>query len=144
MSWITRVPLVVLAIKKDLDASDVDRYIETMAEVQQVPVDNLEGFANVVKGFLENPPYKIDLDEWAARQTYIALGFYMTCAAMLGIDTLPMEGFVPAKYDEVLGLPAKGYRAVVLCPAGYRADDDKYAAKPKVRYPTEVVVDYID
>lgn len=136
--------LVVLAIKKDLNASDVDRYIARMAEVQQVPVDSLEGFANVVKNFLVNPPYKLDLDEWAARQTYIALGFYMTCAAMLGIDTLPMEGFVPAKYDEVLGLPAKGYHAVVLCPAGYRADDDKYAAKPKVRYPTEAVVDYID
>ena len=136
--------LVVLAIKKDLNTSDVDRYIQRMAEVQQVPTENLEGFANVVKGFLANPPYKINLDEWAARQTYIALGFYMTCAAMLGIDTLPMEGFVPAKYDEVLGLPAKGFSAVVLCPAGYRADDDKYAAKPKVRYPTEAIVDYID
>ena len=136
--------LVVLAIKKDVNGSDVDRYIQRMAEVQKVAVDNLEGFANVVKGFLKNPPYKLNLDEWAARQTYIALGFYMTCAAMLGIDTLPMEGFVPAKYDEVLGLPAKGYHAVVLCPAGYRADDDKYATKPKVRYPTESVVDYID
>jgi nitroreductase len=68
----------------------------------------------------------------------------MTCAAMLGIDTVPMEGFTPAKYDEVLGLAAKGYSAVVLCPAGYRADDDKYASTPKVRYPTEEVVDYID
>jgi nitroreductase len=136
--------LVVLAIKKDLNASDVDRYVTRMAKVQQVPTESLEGFAKVVKNFLVNPPYKLDLDEWAARQTYLALGFYMTCAAMLGIDTLPMEGFVPAKYDEVLGLPAKGYHAVVLCPAGYRAEDDKYAAKPKVRYPTEVVVDYID
>lgn len=136
--------LVVLSIKQDVNAADVDRYIQRMAEVQKVSVDNLGGFANVVKGFLKNPPYKLNLDEWAARQTYIALGFYMTCAAMLGIDTLPMEGFVPAKYDEVLGLPAKGYHAVVLCPAGYRADDDKYATKPKVRYPTESVVDYID
>jgi nitroreductase len=136
--------LVVLAIKKDLDASDVDRYVTRMAEVQQVPPDSLDGFAKVVKNFLVNPPYKLDLDEWAARQTYLALGFYMTCAAMLGIDTLPMEGFVPAKYDEVLGLPDKGYHAVVLCPAGYRAEDDKYAAKPKVRYPTQAVVNYID
>ena len=68
----------------------------------------------------------------------------MTCAAMLGIDTLPMEGFVPGKYDEVLGLAAKGYSSVVLCPAGYRADDDKYADKPKVRFATEDVVAYVD
>ncbi len=55
-----------------------------------------------------------------------------------------MEGFVPDKYDEVLGLPAQGYQSVVVCPAGYRAADDKYATSPKVRYPTEGVVDYID
>jgi nitroreductase len=151
--------LVVLAIKKDVSASDVDRYINRMSEVQQVPVENLEGFANVIKNFLTEPPYELNgqfdtagnptvrlsyIDQWSARQTYIALGFFMTCAAMLGIDTVPMEGFVPAKYDEVLGLPAKGYSAVVLCPAGYRADDDKYASTPKVRYPTEEVVGYID
>ena len=134
--------LVVFAIDKDLNDGDVDRYIQRMAEVQQVPAENLEGFAKVVKGFLSNPNF--DVNEWSTKQTYIALGFFMTCAAMMKIDTLPMEGFVPAKYDEVLGLEEKGYKSVVLCPVGYRADDDKYAGKPKVRYSTEQVVKYID
>lgn len=136
--------LVVLAIKKDLDQQDVDPYIERMAEVRGMPTENLAGFAQMVKGYLANPPYKINLDEWAARQTYIALAFLMNCAAMLGIDTCAMEGFEPDKYNEVLGLPAKGYSAVVLCALGYRADDDRYATLAKVRYPTEDVVDYID
>ena len=136
--------LVVLAIKKDLNESDVDRYVQRMSEVQQVPLENLQKFANVVKGFMKQPPYPLDINAWSTRQTYIALGQYMTCAAMLGIDTCPMEGFVPDKYDEVLGLPAQGYKTVVVCPAGYRADDDKYATNPKVRNPTEDVVDYID
>ncbi len=136
--------LVVFAIKKDLNESDVDRYVQRMSEVQQVPVENLQKFANVVKGFMKQPPYPLDINDWSTRQTYIALGQYMTCAAMLGIDTCPMEGFVPDKYDEVLGLPAQGYKAVVVCPTGYRAADDKYATNPKVRYPTEYVVDYID
>ena len=136
--------LLVLAIKKDVNNEDVDLYIKRMSEVRQVPVESLQGFADVVKGFLHNPPYPLNLNEWATRQTYIALGFYMTCAAMLGIDTCPIEGFVPAKYDEVLGLNKQGYNAVVVCPAGYRADDDKYATMPKVRYATEDVVDYID
>lgn len=136
--------LVILAIKKDVDGKDVDRYVARMAEVQGVSVENLQGYGNMVKGFLQNPPFPLEANEWAARQTYIALGFYMTCAAMLGIDTCPMEGFVPAKYDEVLGLDKRGYSAVVVCPAGYRAEDDKYATKPKVRYATEDVVDYIN
>ena len=136
--------LVVLAIKKDLNTSDVDRYIKRMSEVQGVPIENFQKFADVVKGFQKQPPYPLDINEWSTRQTYIALGQYMTCAAMLGIDTCPMEGFVPTKYDEILGLSAQGYAAVVLCPAGYRADDDQSATRPKVRYAAEDVVDYID
>ena len=136
--------LVVLAIQKDVDNQDVDRYVKRMSEVREVPLDNLQGYADTVKGFLQNPPYHLDVNEWAARQTYIALGFYMTCAAMLGIDTCAMEGIVPAKYDEVLGLDKQGYSTVVVCPAGYRADDDKYATMPKVRYATAEVLDYIN
>jgi len=90
-----------------------------------------------------SPPYPINLNEWSARQVYIALGQFMTSAAMLGIDTCPMEGFNPAKYDEVLGLAEQGYAAVVVCLAGYRAPDDKYAVMPKVRYPSEDVVQYV-
>ncbi|MGV2827366.1 NAD(P)H-dependent oxidoreductase [Myxosarcina sp. GI1(2024)] len=136
--------LVVLAIETDVDKSDVDRFIARMSEVQQVPSENLQRYGDMVKSFLADPPYPLDKNKWATRQVYIALGFFMLTAAMLEIDTCPMEGFVPAKYDEVLGLSKLGYSAVVLCCAGYRASDDKNAARPKVRYPTEEVVTYID
>jgi nitroreductase len=135
--------LVVFTIKKDVDAADVDRYVARMAEVQQTPVDALQGFSNVVKGFLAQPPYPLDINEWSKRQAYIALGQFMTCAAMLGIDTCPMEGFIPAKYDEILGLTEQGYTSVVLCPAGYRAADDRAAARPKVRYEPQDVLRYM-
>ena len=136
--------LIVLAIKKDMDDGDVDRYVKRMAEVEQVPIKNLEKFGGMVKGFINKPPYPFEKNDWSTRQTYIALGFLMTCAAMLEIDTCPMEGFVPSKYNEILGLSEQGYSAVVVCPVGYRAEDDKYAEKPKVRFPTEEVVQYID
>jgi nitroreductase len=136
--------LVVFAVKKNLDAAYVDRYVERMAEVQQVSTESLQGFGNLVKGFIDKPPYPLDVDAWSTRQVYIALGEYMTTAAMLGIDTCPIEGFVPAKYDRILGLTAQDYAAVVVCAAGYRAAEDKYAVKPKVRFETEDVVQYID
>lgn len=136
--------LVVFAIKKDIDAAYVDRYVARMASVQQVPVENLAKFAGVVKGFIEKPPYPLDLNEWSTRQVYIALGQFMTTAALLGIDTSPMEGFVPSKYDEVLRLPEQGYAAVVVCPAGYRSSEDKSADRPKIRFETQDVVQYID
>ena len=136
--------LVVLAIKKDVNSEYVDFYMKRASELRQVSLDNLEGFANVIKGFLANPPSHVNnLDAWSAKQTYIALGFFLSGAAMLGIDALPMEGFIPAVCDEILGLSVKGYSSIVLCAAGYRADDDKYATIPKVRFSTESVVDYI-
>lgn len=135
--------LVVLAIKKDVGSADVDQYINYMAEVRQTPVDKLQGLASMIKGFLAQPPYPLEINDWSARQVYLALGQYMTCAAMLGIDTCPMEGFVPDQYNKILGLSEQGYQAVVVCPAGYRAPDDKYASMPKVRYATETVVEYI-
>jgi nitroreductase len=114
-----------------------------MAEVQNVPVEALQGFEKVVKDFLDRMS-PAEIDTWATRQTYIALGEFMTAAAMLGVDTCPLEGFIPAKYDEALGLTDQGYASVVLCAAGYRAADDKSAARPKVRFATEEMVGYID
>ncbi len=133
--------LVVFAIKTNIDVTYADRYLERMAEVQGVTIESLAGFGNMVKGFLSNPP--LNLDEWAVRQVYIALGQFMAAAAMLGIDTCPMEGFIPDKYDEILALPQQGYRSVVLCPAGYRDPADKHATRPKVRFTKSSVVAYI-
>lgn len=135
--------LVVLAAKKNLNATDVDRYVELMSNVRQVPMESLQGLSNLIKGFMNQPPYPITLNEWATRQVYIALGQLMTSAAMLGIDTCPMEGFDRAKYNEILNLEAEGYSAAVLCPLGYRASDDKYASFLKVRYSKDTVISYL-
>lgn len=132
--------LVVLAIKTGVNEADVDRSMARTSEVRDVPLESLEGFSNVIKGFMKNLP---DVDSWSTRQTYIALGQLMVSAAMLGIDTCPIEGFMPDKYDEILGLPDMGYHAVVVCAAGYRSEEDKYAHLPKVRFPIDKKVQHI-
>jgi nitroreductase len=67
----------------------------------------------------------------------------MTCAALMGIDTCPIEGLEPAKYDQILGLPKRGLAAVVACAAGYRDEHDKYATLAKVRFRIEELVERI-
>jgi nitroreductase len=131
--------LVVMAIRKNLGIEDIDRYLERIVEVRGGTLDALAGYKKMMVGGLV-PPKGFDINAWATQQVYIALGTLMTAAAMLGIDSCPMEGFQPAAYDELLGLPAMGYGSVVLCPLGYRAADDKYAETPKVRFKTEDVV----
>ena len=134
--------VVVFAIKKDLAAADIDRYLARMAEVRGVPVENLAGFRKLLMSSFAPPPDEFDVNHWASLQVYIALGNFMTSAAVLGIDTCPMEGIEPAKYDELLGLAAKGYATIVVGVAGYRAADDKYASLAKVRFKHEDVVEH--
>ena len=80
------------------------------------------------------------LNGWCARQCYIAMGFFMSAAAMLGIDACPMEGIVGTEYDKLLDLPSQGYTALAGIAAGYRATDDGYAKLAKVRFPAAQVV----
>lgn len=136
--------LVVLAIKKDIGSEDVPTYIDRVREIRQMPEDKLEGIASTIRGYLANPPFPLHPDQWSAKQVYVALGFFLYSAALLGIDTCPMEGFIPSKYDEILGLPGQGYSAVVICTAGYRSEEDRAAGLAKVRYETDKVVQYID
>jgi nitroreductase len=135
--------LVVFAIKKNVGANDVDRYLGRIAQVRGVAPQSLEGFRNVLLGFLEQPRDQFDVNFWATRQVYIALGNFMTSAALLGIDTCPMEGIVPGEYDRILGLHEHGYQTVVVAAAGYRAENDKYATLPKVRFAPEEIITHV-
>jgi len=145
-SWGQRQPqdcshMVVLAIKANVGEADIDRHVARVSEVRGQSIEALARYRQTMVGGLTSPPF--DVNEWAARQVYIALGQFMACAAVLGVDTCPMEGIDPVRYDEVLGIAAEGYRTVVGCAAGYRAADDKYAQTPKVRFRTEDVIQVI-
>ena len=74
----------------------------------------------------------------AARQAYIALGIAMVAAAEEQVDCTPMEGFDAAALDDLLGLPAKGLKSVLMLPLGYRdATSDWLVNLKKVRRPRE-------
>jgi nitroreductase len=132
---------VVFLVKKGVGEADVDRWIGRMAEVQGVSRDALGGYRNFMMGDFVNGPRKAVVDEWSARQVYIALGNFMTSAAALGVDTCPMEGLVPSEFDRVLNLEGTGYATVVACAAGYRSAADSRASAPKVRYEAQDLIE---
>jgi nitroreductase len=134
---------VVFTVRRDLDEPFVDRHVARSAEVRGLSVDALASFKTMIMRSITGAKAKGTLDDWMTRQPYIALGQFMLAAAWLGVDTTPMEGLVPEKYDEILGLTGTGWSTVVACAAGYRATDDKYAATPKVRFPLEDVVQHV-
>lgn len=128
--------LVVMAVRKSVDEAYIDKFIRRVAEVRGITAESLAGYRGMMAGSLA-----MMTPDWAAKQAYIGLGQFMLAAALVGVDTCPMEGFVPAKYDEILGLGAEGLTTAVLCPAGYRAAGDKYAVAPKVRWETGDVIE---
>jgi nitroreductase len=137
--------LVVFARKATVTAADVEQYVRRILQVRNAPAAALEDYKNMMLGSVNNPSGLPggSMDTYTRSQVYIALGFFLFAAAQLGVDACPMEGFDPVKYDEILGLPAMGYRATVAAAAGYRAADDWLAPLAKVRYEAKDVIQVI-
>ena len=131
---------VVMTVRRGLDDAHVDRYLARTAEVRGVAVESLDKFRGMIAGSLGKARADGTLDNWQSHQIYIALGQFMAAAALLGVDTCPMEGIEPAKYDAILGLKDSGYATVVACAAGHRSAEDKYATVPKVRFAADDVI----
>lgn len=131
--------LIVFAVEKNIDDALIDNFIKTVAKTQSIPVENLKGKADMMKGSILSNTVEKRI-EWATRQVYIALGVLITTAAIAGIDVGPMEGFDPKKFDEILGLDKMGLEARVIAAVGYRASDDPSLQLKKVRFSKEEIV----
>ncbi|MEM0897990.1 MAG: NAD(P)H-dependent oxidoreductase [Verrucomicrobiota bacterium] len=132
--------LVVMAAKKVVTEADVDAWMQATADSRGVEVASLGAFRDMLISGVVNGMTSDEQEQWARMQTYIALGNFMTSAALLRVDVCPMEGFVATEYDRILGLVEKGLTTSVLAPAGYRAEGDKYATLPKARFAREKIV----
>ncbi len=134
---------VVFAVRQGLDEPHVDRFLQRTAEVRGSSLPSLAGYRSVIVGSLAKAKSAGYLDQWQTHQVYIALGQFMAAAALIGVDTCPMEGIEPARFDEILDLNGSGFGTVVACAAGYRSADDQYASAPKVRFTSDEVVRHL-
>lgn len=133
--------LVVLCSLKEMTPAHVQKYIDSIASTRHVDAVNLEGFKQMMLGFIANKSQD-DLRGWMARQVYIALGTLLTACAVNDIDACPMEGFDPQKFNEILELDTYGVESSVICAIGYRDEKDPMAQMGKVRFaPEEVIIE---
>lgn len=132
--------LVVLAFKTKTDEQHIKKYIDRIAEVRSIPIENLSGFKEAMVGDLVKGPRSEVIDVWASRQAYIAMGFLMETAAILGIDSCPMEGLDPKAYDQILNLSGTGFQTVAAVALGFRSPEDQYQKLPKVRFKREDLI----
>jgi nitroreductase len=131
---------VVFAGQRTTTADDVDRYLRRQCEVRGQSFESLARYRQVLVGIVASHGAK-DPAAWNARQVYLALGQFMTTAAMLGIDTCALEGIDTAAHDRLLGLDGTRFTTWCTCAAGFRAADDRNADAAKVRYPAAEVLE---
>ena len=132
--------LVIFATWNSITEKEVAEYMQEIADERGVPVESLNDFAGYINGSIKNLTAE-QLQIWAAKQTYIALGFTLVAAATEEIDATPMEGFKPDAVDEALGLKALGLHSAVAVTLGYRdAANDYLSGAKKVRRASEKLI----
>ena len=132
--------LVIFATWNSITEKEVAEYMQEIADERGVPVESLNDFASYINGSIKNLTAE-QLQIWAAKQTYIALGFTMVAAATEMIDATPMEGFKPDAVDEALGLKELGLHSAVAVTLGYRdAANDYLSGAKKVRRASEKLI----
>ncbi len=128
--------LIVFANEINFGTTGIDDYIKNASETRAIPAESLQGYADFMKANI-TALSEDTRNNWTAKQTYLALGNLLNAAAELKIDVTPMEGFVPAEVNEILGLEALGLNATLIATLGYRHEEDATQYYKKVRKSNE-------
>ena len=128
--------VLVFAAWNEVNEEKIDAFMNLVAETRGLPLEALADYRGAIAGSMLGRPKEMQAN-WAARQVYLAMGTALTAAAELKIDTTPMEGFAPAKLDELLGLEARGLHSVLMLAIGERDEANDYMVNAaKVRTPS--------
>lgn len=112
---------------------DLDKFEQQVQKHLPEPVVNY--FLHSVK-----PQPDIFVKNWLTHQVYIALGFFISACASMGIDATAMEGIQQEQYTEILKID--GYKALFAVAIGYRdlQDTNQVSITPKSRLALEDII----
>lgn len=116
-----------------------------MQNVQQLPENVVEGKGKMYEEFQKSDFDLTDhrkLFDWASKQCYIPLANMMTSAAMIGIDSCPIEGFKQKETELILkndlGIDTTQYGLSYMVAFGYRVNEPR----PKTRRELSEIISY--
>lgn len=134
---------VIILARTPLDIRYDSAYLKEQ-QARDVPGEYLARRLEILEEFQRNDFKLLEherfLTDWSIKQTYIALANMLTAAALIGIDSCPIEGFDIEKMNRLLdeeGLLEDGsFTISVMAAFGYRKKDPG----PKTRRPFDDVV----
>ncbi|MFL6517533.1 MAG: NAD(P)H-dependent oxidoreductase [Bacillus sp. (in: firmicutes)] len=123
--------------------------IDHLKNVKNMPEEVIQNAQVRYKSFQETDLPMLDneraLYDWSCRQTYIALANMMTAAALIGIDSCPIEGFDYQAVNKILKkeglLDDRHLRVSVMAEFGYREAEPH---RPKTRKQLDQIVKWIN
>lgn len=99
-----------------------------------------EAYQQRIRGFLvANDLLGENIINWTSRQAYLMASSMMNCAAFLGIDSCPIEGFERGAIEELFGIDTFKERIVLMVPFGYRLNEQP---SRKFRLSLDELVEY--
>ncbi|MBF4471323.1 NAD(P)H-dependent oxidoreductase [Flavobacterium sp. HJJ] len=124
--------LFIFANDTNIGDEAIDEFLNAISVERETPLEALAGYGEFMKSKISTlePSLK---NIWTSKQTYLALGNLLNAAAELKIDVTPMEGFVPAQVNEILGLDKLNLNASLIATIGYRHEEDGTQFYKKVR-----------
>jgi len=137
--------VVILARKQKSMKFDSDYITHMMVDVHHLPEESVEQRRGRYKIFQESDFGLLESErstfDWAAKQTYIALGNMMTTAAMMGIDSCPIEGFkavdIEALMAEEFSIDTDEFGVAVMVAFGYRIEEQKLKTRQSIEEITQ-------
>jgi nitroreductase len=131
--------VLIICIQDNYTSEEVKNYFNLVQKIRNTPDTVINPFKEFLTAEIEKKTQK-ELLIWNKNQAYIALGNLLTVCALEKIDSCPMEGFIPEKYDETLKLKEHNLTSVLVLPIGIRADDCYMKDLKKVRKNIEDVI----
>lgn len=133
-----------LTMRASMTRWDSNYIMHMVKEVKRFPDESIKRYLSLYKEFQEQD-FRLNSErkmfDWASKQSYIALGNMLTAAAMIGIDSCPIEGFIHDKAEVLLkekfGVDTDKYGLSYMVAFGYRKEDPK---RPKSRRNIEDIV----
>ena len=122
--------VLILARKQNSMRFDSNYILHMMKDIHKLNDDVINQRKEMYKNFQEKDFNLLDTQrntfDWACKQTYIALANMMTSAAMLGIDSCPIEGFNTKEIEPILkkdfGIDTSEFGLSVMVAFGYRVN----------------------
>lgn len=140
--------ILCLAKKEHFMKYDSDYVTNFMKNVQKNPEDIIAKRSQFYKNFQESDFDLMDneraLFDWSCKQSYIALGNSMTSAALIGIDSCPIEGFQRKEVEQILAgnfdVDLTKYGLSYMVSFGYRINKPKEKTRQTIEQITEWVL----